>query len=41
MYLTAYSPDFNPIEQLFSKLKAPLGGIVAYSLKGTAFTVKT
>jgi transposase len=38
-YLPAYSPDFNPIEQLFSKLKSMLRKIAAYSLKQTAFTV--
>jgi transposase len=26
VYLPPYSPDFNPIEQAFSKLKASLGG---------------
>ena len=35
-YLPAYSPDFNPIEQLFSKLKAMLRKIAAYSLKNSA-----
>jgi transposase len=30
-YLPAYSPDLNPIEQLFSKLKAMLRKIAAYS----------
>ena len=34
-YLPAYSPDFNPIEQLFSKLKAMLRKIAAYSLKNS------
>src|SRR6202166_371338 len=38
-YLPAYSPDLNPIEQLFSKLKAMLRKIAAYSLKNVAFTV--
>jgi transposase len=38
-YLPAYSPDFNPIEQLFSKLKSMLRKIAAYSLKQMAFTV--
>jgi len=38
-YLPAYSPDFNPIEQLFSKLKAMLRKIAAYSLKNSAFTI--
>jgi len=40
-YLPAYSPDFNPIEQLFAKLKALLRKIAAYSLKGAAFNVKS
>ena len=35
----AYSPDFNPIEQLFAKLKAMLRKIAAYSLKNSAFTI--
>jgi transposase len=38
-YLPAYSPDLNPIEQLFSKLKAMLRKIAAYSLKNAAFTI--
>jgi len=38
-YLPAYSPDFNPIEQLFAKLKAMLRKIAAYSLKNSAFTI--
>jgi transposase len=38
-YLPAYSPDLNPIEQLFSKLKSMLRKIAAYSLKNTAFTI--
>ncbi len=38
-YLPAYSPDFNPIEQLFAKLKAMLRKIAAYSLKKSAFTI--
>jgi transposase len=37
-YLPAYSPDLNPIEQLFSKLKAMLRKIAAYTLKESAFT---
>ena len=40
-YLPAYSPDLNPIEQLFSKLKAMLRKIAAYSLKNSAFTINT
>lgn len=38
-YLPAYSPDLNPIEQLFAKLKSMLRKIAAYSLKHAAFTV--
>jgi transposase len=34
-----YSPDLNPIEQLFAKLKAMLRKIAAYSLKNSAFTI--
>jgi transposase len=37
-YLPAYSPDLNPIEQLFSKLKAMLRKIAAYTLKESAFS---
>jgi transposase len=29
LYLPPYSPDLNPIEQAFSKLKALLGGAEA------------
>jgi transposase len=36
-YLPAYSPDLNPIEQLFAKLKSILRKIAAYSLKQAAF----
>src|ERR1017187_10185493 len=32
-YLPAYSPDLNPIEQLFAKLKALLRKVAAYTLK--------
>jgi len=39
-YLPAYSPDFNPIEQLFAKLKALLRKIAAYTHKDGAFAVK-
>jgi len=39
-YLPAYSPDLNPIEQLFAKLKALLRKIAAYTLKNDAFTVR-
>jgi len=38
-YLPAYSPDLNPIEQLFAKLKSMLRKIAAYFLKQAAFTV--
>jgi transposase len=38
-YLPAYSPDLNPIEQLFAKLKALLRKVAAYTLKNRAFTV--
>lgn len=40
-YLPAYSPDFNPIEQLFAKLKAFLRKVAAYTLKNRAFTVRS
>ena len=40
VYLPAYSPDFNPIEQIFAKLKAVLRKIAAYALKGTAYSMK-
>jgi transposase len=38
-YLPAYSPDLNPIEQLFAKLKALLRKVASYTLKNSAFTV--
>ena len=38
-YLPAYSPDLNPIEQFFAKLKCMLRKISAYSLKQAAYTV--
>ena len=38
-YLPAYSPDLNPIEQLFAKLKSMLRKIAAYFLKQAACTV--
>lgn len=31
VYLPAYSPDFNPIEQVFAKLKAILRKVAAYT----------
>ena len=40
-YLPAYSPDFNPIEQLFATLKALLRKVAAYTLKNAAFTVRS
>jgi transposase len=40
-YIPAYSPDFNPIEQFFAKLKSILRKIAAYTLKGIAFTVNS
>ena len=40
-YLPPYSPDFNPIEQLFAKFKAMLRKIAAYSLKNSAFTINS
>ena len=44
-YLPAYSPDLNPIEQLFAKLKALLRKVAAYTLKpartGSACGVET
>ena len=40
VYLPAYSPDFNPIEQLFAKLKAILRKIAAYALKGAAYRIQ-
>jgi transposase len=40
IYLPAYSPDLNPIEQVFAKLKAVLRKIAAYTLKGAAYSLK-
>lgn len=40
VYLPAYSPDFNPIEQFFAKLKAVLRKIAAYILKGAAYSIE-
>ncbi len=40
-YLPAYSPDLNPIEQLFAKLKALLRKVAAYTLKNATFTVRS
>lgn len=38
-YLPAYSPDLNPIEQVFAKLKAILRKIAAYTLKKAAYSI--
>ena len=40
-YLPAYSPDFNPIEQFFAKLKAVLRKLAAYTLKGAAYSIES
>ena len=40
-YLPSYSPDLNPIEQLFAKLKALLRKVAAYSLKNGALSVRS
>jgi len=40
-YLPPYSPDFNPIEQMFSKLKASLRKIGAYAVDHARFTFTT
>jgi hypothetical protein len=40
VYLPAYSPDFNPIEQFFAKLKAVLRKLAAYTLKGAAYSIE-
>jgi transposase len=40
-YLPAYSPDLNPIEQFFSKLKAILRKIAAYTLKNATYSIKS
>lgn len=40
VYLPAYSPDLNPIEQVFAKLKAILRKIAAYTLKNAAYSIK-
>ena len=39
VYLPAYSPDLNPIEQVFAKLKAILRKIAAYTLKKAAYSI--
>ena len=40
VYLPPYSPDFNPIEQVFAKLKSILRKIAAYILRGAAYSIK-
>jgi transposase len=40
IYLPAYSPDFNPIEQFFAKLKSVLRKFAAYTLKGAAYSIE-
>ena len=40
VYLPAYSPDFNPIEQFFAKLKSVLRKIAAYTLKGAGYSIE-
>lgn len=40
IYLPAYSPDFNPIEQFFSKLKSAIRKAASYTLKQAAFTTQ-
>jgi transposase len=40
IYLPAYSPDLNPIEQFFAKLKAILRKIAAYTLKNAAYSIE-
>ncbi len=40
VYLPPYSPDLNPIEQVFAKLKAILRKIAAYTLKNAAYSIK-
>jgi transposase len=39
VYLPAYSPDLNPIEQMFAKLKSVLRKVAAYTLKGAAYSM--
>jgi hypothetical protein len=41
LYLPAYSPDLNPIEQMFSKLKSVLRKVAAYTLKAAAYSTAT
>jgi transposase len=39
VYLPAYSPDLNPIEEVFSSIKAWLHGNCNYVLSGKLYTV--
>lgn len=39
MFLPTYSPDFNPIELLFAKLKAKLREITASTMKELSFAI--
>jgi len=39
-YLPPYSPDFNPIENMWSKVKAPLSKAAARTLDAVAEAVK-
>ena len=39
LYLPAYSPDFNPIEQAFSKLKAALRKTAARTFEALIKTI--
>jgi transposase len=41
IYLPAYSPDLNPIEQVFAKLKAILRKVAAYTLKGATYSMES
>ena len=41
VYLPAYSPDLNPIEQVFAKLKDVLRKIAAYTLKNAEYSIKS
>jgi transposase len=41
VYLPAYSPDFNPIEQFFAKLKAVLRKPAASTLEGAAYSIES
>jgi len=41
LYLPAYSPDFNPIEQVFAKVKAFLRRAAPRSFEGVCEALKT